>query len=232
MPRQTTANGNGNGGNSKAMIDKRMHDAFEQAGMVKEDGSNDYQKLRERILDIASEEKVLGKRERPSKATLRTVLMEKLFPDLPDAEDTDDAREALIRADVYKQLDAKVWAETKSGADGPVQRLVGLNMGNGYVLCRTKVGKSKLDAIYITDNIECIRLDFTRPDNVSFEKKAALVTANREMLIIRQPHNAKKYIAEYASTTKTAIETGMSQLKLAAESVSHTDDDNAGEDDE
>lgn len=212
-------NGNSNGnGVSKALVDAKAHEVFKNAGFLKEDDNGvDYQKVRERILEIASQQKVLSKRERSDKATLRTSLMEELFGDaLPDPDDTDNAKEALLRAEVYKRLDAKIWEQTRPSADGPVQRLVGLNMGNGYVLCRTKIGKARADAIYITDNIECIRLDFTRPDNASFNNKAALVTANREMLIIRQPHNAKKYIAEYDKTFDSAYQLGMGQLNLAA----------------
>ena len=88
-----------------------------------------------------------------------------------------------------------MWGETKSSADSPVQRLVGVNMGNGYVMCRTKIGK--VDAVYITDNIDCIREDFTRPEADAITRKLKMATKNREMLVLRQPDNAMKYANEY-----------------------------------
>jgi hypothetical protein len=115
-------------------------------------------------------------------------------------------------------LNTKVWGEAKPGADSPLQRLVGVNMGNGYVMCRTKIGD--VDAVYITDDIECVRIDFTRPENAAIDRRLAMATRNREMLVLRQPENAAKYASEYKRTLHGALATASAQMQLAVDSVS------------
>ena len=118
-----------------------------------------------------------------------------------------------------------MWGETKTNADSTLQRMVGMNMGNGYVLCRTKIGKDAIPAVYITDDLRCIQLDFVRPDNESTVRKLETVTKNREMLVIRQPQNAARYVREYGSTMRGAVTAGINRLQLTAESVVNSDAD-------
>jgi hypothetical protein len=198
--------------NGQSAIDVAVHEAYAREGYVKSDGSRDVTKMCARIFEIVSEQKVLGKREREAKATRRGALVAGVFPSVPGPE------RPLAEA-VYKKITADVWQHTKSDAAGRVQRMVGVNMGNGYVLCRTKVGKDSIDAVYITDVLECIRLDFTRPDNSALDRRIQAATRNREMLVLRQPENAKAYAVEYAKTLRNSISAAQDQLQLTVESV-------------
>lgn len=218
-----------------SIIDKAVYDAYADATYVKGDSSRDITKMCARMFEVVAPNKVLGKREREEKATRRGDLVSAVFPDLPGPEQFDDLPEddrPLAEA-VYKRIAADVWGETRPAADGRLQRMVGTNMGNGYVLCRTKVGKDRVDAVYITDVKECIQLDFTRPDNSSLDRRVRSSTRNREMLILRQPHNAKAYASEYDKTLRNALTEAHNQLALTVESVSapvHDDEDEeAGE---
>jgi hypothetical protein len=218
---------------SKTAIDAGIHVAFEQEGYVTDDGSNDKAKLRERILDtILASGKVLARSERAEKATTRGTLVATVFPGLPGPESVDEQPDPILAAAVYGAVDKLVWGETRTAAGAPVQRLVGVNMGNGYVLCRTKVGREEIEAVYVTDDIVCIQLDFTKPENESIDRKLANATRNREMLVLRQPHNAAKYARDYDRTLRGALSTANSQLSLAVQSVTHNGTDEGEEGDE
>lgn len=213
-------------------LDQAFYEAFAREGYVDESGARDMIRVRERIFEAVRNAKVLGKREREEKAITRPDLVEAVFPTLPgpDAWDelTDETDRALAEA-VYKKINADIWAETRPAADARVQRLVGVNMGNGYVLCRTKVGKGRIDAAYITDVKECIQLDFTRPDNQALDRRIAASTRNREMLLLRQPHNAKAYASEYDKTLKNALSTAHNTLQLTMESLTAEFDEDEDE---
>jgi hypothetical protein len=213
-----------NGG--KAAIDKGVFDAFQREDYLTQKGDRDMVKVRERIFSIVSANKVFDRAERQDKAVTRGELVARVFPHLPGPEAWGEQPEPLLAEAVYNALDGKfVWGETKTNADSTLQRMVGMNMGNGYVLCRTKIGKDAIPAVYITDDLRCIQLDFVRPDNESTVRKLETVTKNREMLVIRQPQNAARYVREYGSTMRGAVTAGINRLQLTAESVVNSDAD-------
>ena len=82
--------------------------------------------------------------------------------------------------------------------------------------------------MYITDDIGCIRLDFTKPENESIDRKLATATRNREMLVLRQPHNAEKYAKEYGRALNNALTASTGQLALTVSAAT----DNGAHDDE
>jgi hypothetical protein len=219
----------------QSAIDQAVYEAFAREGYVKQNGDRDVTKMCARIFEIVAAEKILGKREREEKATKRGDLVAQVFPQLAGPDKFDELEESArpLAEAVYKRIAADVWAETRSAAEGRVQRMVGVNMGNGYVLCRTKVGKDRVDAVYITDVLECIRLDFTRPDNASLDRRVQTSTRNREMLVLRQPHNAKAYASEYDKTLRNALTEAHNQMALTVEAVSvngdHGDEDEEGD---
>lgn len=207
----------GNGIPAKAAIDLAVHAILEQQNLIV-DEKIDMSKLRNQLFETIVPAKVLAKKERAEKAVQRPQLIAALFPSLPAPERFDEQPDPPLAEKVYAWIDAKVWGETKSSADSALQRLVGVNMGNGYVMCRTKIGR--VDAVYITDNIDCIREDFTRPENDAIDRKLKMATKNREMLVLRQPDNAVKYANEYNRTLRGALDTAKTQMQLAVDSVS------------
>ena len=216
-----------NGG--KAAIDQGVFDAFKREDYVAEDGIRDMEKVRNRIFDAISRNKVLDKKERHDKAITRGNLVAEVFPNLPGPDAWADQPDPALAEAVYKAIDTKfVWGEAKVGAGSPMQRMVGRNMGNGYILCRTKITKDAIPATYITDNLACIQEDFVRPDNEAAARKFKAVTDNRELLVQRQPQNAERYVREYSRTMRGAVAAGIDRLQLTMESVltdTSTDDD-------
>jgi len=212
-----------NGG--KAAIDKGIFDAFQREGYLTGDGARDMTKIRERIFAIVSANKVFDRHERQDKAVTRGELIAQVFPGLPGPDAWSEQTDPLLAEAVHGALDQKfVWGETKTDATSPLQRMVGMNMGNGYVLCRTKIGKDAIPAVYITDDLRCIQIDFVRPDNESTVRKLEMVTRNREMLVIRQPQNAARYVREYGTTMRGAVTAGVNRLQLTMASVLNDDD--------
>jgi len=213
-----------NGGVTKTLIDLGVHEAFAREGYLKTDGSRDMEKVRERIYDILAKVKVLKKVERRDKATSRGALMSGVFPKTTGPAGWEEEPNPLLAAAIYKELDQRyVWGEAKPDARSQIQRRVAINMGNGYVLCRTKIttnGGDPVDAAYITDDRACIQQDFTRPDNQKGQRVIDSMTRNREMLVQRQPENARTYMRDYKASLEAALKSGMSQLQLAFESVS------------
>jgi hypothetical protein len=135
----------------------------------------------------------------------------------------------LVEA-VWKQFWSEVWTELRTGHNQPVQKLVSVLEGGGWVMCRTKVGPDRVDAVYITENRDLIRDDYTRPANLKAERSAISDARNREMLMIRQPENAAAYMAEYVKAMEVALEAGKEMLALTMGTL-HTDakEENGGE---
>ena len=199
-----------------AIVNPAVHEAYAREGYIRQDGSKDNGKLVARITEIVVKHKALSKREREEKAISKGALVAEAFPSVigPDGFDAaPDLDRPLVEA-VYKQIATDVWGNVRPAADAHVQRNVAVVMGNGYVLCRTKLGKDNVDAVYITDERECILADFTRPDNEALQRHIERVTRNREMLMIRQPQNAKKYSSEYQKALANVSLLAKNQLQL------------------
>lgn len=226
------ASSNGSDALSKAMVDQGIHKAYEREGYLKEDGTLDQQKVREHLYATVAKAKVLSKKDRTEQAITRGALIAEAFPNLPGPDAWNEEDNPTLAMEVYNKIAREyVWAPTKPAADGLVQRMVGMNMGNGYVLCRTKVGKNQVPAVYVTDDLGCIQQDYASPDNKALAAKVTSVTKNREMLLIRQPQNGKKFLREYDATLKAAIEAAHNQLELTLESVTNLNGDDEDEED-
>jgi hypothetical protein len=213
-----------------ATLERAVLAAYDAEAYLKEDGTRDLHKLASHIYEVVAPAKVLRKAERDAKAILRGAIVAATFPNLPgpDAWANMSEEDAALAQAIYGKVDTHVWSELTPSYQGRVQKLVGLNMGNGYVLCRTKLGREQNDAVYVTDAKECILLDFTRPDNLSLNRRIQTSTKNREMLVLRQPDNAKAYATEYDKTLKSAQVAARDQLQLTVESATATlEDENA-----
>lgn len=215
----------------KAAVDFGVHAAYAVEGYIQPDGSADKVKVREAMFEVLRPLKVTDKRERGAKAVTRGAMVEKVFPSLTGPDAFGDQEDPQLAQAIWKKIDGELWSMATPGAGSGLQRLVGLNMGNGYILCRTTIGKDQTSAVYITDDVGCIEDDFIRPDNSSLEQKIRTVTRNREMLIYRQPKNSKRYQGRFERTMKALSATASGQLMLAVEAVtvpteSDEDDEN------
>jgi hypothetical protein len=216
-----------------AVVDQARNAAFAEAGYVHTDGSTiDREKYRATMYEHIKGHKCLTKKDRASNALRRGDLVHLMFPAVTtpdDIDDINDSDERELAKALWAALWKDIWNECRTDANVPMQRMVGVNMGNGYVLCRTKVGKEAADAVYVSDDKGCIQQDFTRPENEALAAKSRMAVRNREMLILRQPHNAKAYLNEYAATMRNALGAGMGQLQLALPDEPESDEDEGDE---
>ena len=215
-----------------ATLKNAVDEAFKDEGYIKQGGARDLDKMRQRAFSVLSNAKVLNKRDRAEKSVTKGSLVQQVFPELVGPPGFKGEEDADLAEAVWDEIQRVLWGEAKPDATGRLQILIGAQMGNGYVLCRTKVGNDRTDAVYITDDRQCIEEDFIYPEQSALERKIRSITGNRMMLISRQPHNAKRYKQSYDHHMKALTTSSSQQLTLALEGVTSPQDDVNGEDDE
>lgn len=205
----------------KALIDEGVDRAFAAEGYALSDGRRDMTKVRERIFSVLAPRKVLASnvKEREEKAIPRGEMVAEVFPNLATPPAFEGAEDQVLAEAVWDRISAILWSEMAPNANKALQRLVGLNMGNGYILCRTKVNKGTTWATYITDNVQCIEQDFIRPDDAALERKIRALVANREMLIMRQPDNGDRWLKGFDRYLKAVGARAREQLALTFEAT-------------
>ena len=173
-----------------------------------------------RIFEVLKASEVTSWADRLSSAVTRGSLTEQVFPGPPGPEqfaEQDDPRLAEL---VWDKLTAELWGMTTTSSGSALQKLVSRSMGNGYILCRTKIGKDETPAVYITDDMICIERDFIRPDNDSMERKMRTWTRNRVMVIERKPADAPALLRKGTSTLK-ALSSAAGDRAPAGHRVGH-----------
>jgi len=213
-------------------VKEAVDHAFEAEGYLKYGGARDYDKMRQRAFSILSGAKVLHKRERAAKAVTKGSLIKQVFPHLPDPENFASQADPDIAEEAWDEIQRMLWGEAKPDATGKLQILVGAQMGNGYILCRTKVGNDRTDAAYITDDRASIEEDFIFPEQKALERKIRAVTGNRSMLIYRQPQHAKRWKQSFDAQLKAISSASSQQLALALEANAHSPDDLISDEDD
>ena len=208
-----------NGSPSKAAITQGVREAFENENYALPSGQRDMTKMRAHAFEVLRGRKVITWKERVTNAVTRGDLIEQVFPSLPSPETFQEQDDPQLAEAVWDEISSILWNETRVSSTSPLQRYVGLSMGNGYVLCRTIVSKNKLDAAYITDDVRCIEADFVGPDNQSLSRTMERVRMNREMLVQRQPQNARRYVKNFGAHTKAIQAANYDQLMLALEAA-------------
>lgn len=199
--------------------------AFVEAGYGDDNGNIDATKWREAEFNLVKTAKVLKKKDKAEKAILRPKLVKTMFPDLAGEDEWFNEPEPWFAKDVWDLVDQKVWGATTPNVGSRMQRMVGMHMGNGYVMCRTKIGSDQIDAVYITDNYLLMREDFMRPESLATQRKTQSMVRNREMLMARQPEHAKEIIDEYVRTLQVALDAGKAQLELMKGSIDNEDNE-------
>jgi hypothetical protein len=217
----------------KTALDAAVDAAWAADGYLLEDGSRDVAKVRQTMVELYSKSKVLSKTDRKTKATTHGAMVTALFPSLagPDKWDSQDDPEAAEL--VWKDIDGDLWGLTTTASNSAVQRLVGIVMGNGYVLCRTLLGQDRVKASYITDDVACIQEDYVNPINTALERATTRSFRGIELLMQRKPQVAKAMAAGLERKLKSLQVTTHEQLTLALEAATLpvTDDDPGNGDD-
>lgn len=228
---------NGNGSPQQHAIDQGVFAAYGAETFLLEDGRKDTAKVRQTVFEVVRPHKVLSKREREANAITRGEVVAQVFPSLLGPDRFSEADDPQLARAVWLKIYSDLWSHLQPGANGAVQQLVGQAMGNGYVLVRTKIGANNTDAVYVTDDRACIDLDLLGPEYQSFQRKFNTVTGTREMLVHRQPANAKRYAANFDRQVKALGTASHDRLALAVDAsvngeAAPDDDDEADEADE
>ena len=202
------------------LVSQGVYSAFKAEGYVTEDGVRDQPKLRARLFEIVAGAKVVHKSERGEKAVTRGELMSRAFPSLPGPEDWAEQDDPALAAVVYQTIDRTyVWPETSGNAATALQRMAGVNMGNGYVVLRTKIGRDAIPAVYISDNAACIDADGVLPVLARRRRAAETAADYCEMITMRHPELGRHMENVYSRTLRSAVDAGTQRLRLATESV-------------
>ena len=208
-----------------------MRDAYEAEGYILPDGIKDNTKVRERIVEVLSAHKVLAWADRDSLAITRGALVQEVFPSLTGPDGFGDADDPQLALAVWTAIDGNIWNELRPGAACPIQKMVGLRMGNGYVLIRCQIGVDRVGAAYITDDLKCIERDLLGPDNAALTRLLDRLVGTRSMLILRQPDNAGRYAKGLDRHLKALSAATHDQLQLAIEASTSSGGEDEGEGD-
>jgi hypothetical protein len=230
--RNSTTIPDGNGSPQAAEIAAGVLAAYAAEGLLKEDGNKDTSKVRERILAIVRTHKVITWKDRKANAIKRGDVVRQLFPSTPAPPDGfSETEDPQLAKAVWGQLYKDVWGHLTVGADSALQQLVGATMGNGYALVRASIDSAHPDAVYITDNLLCIERDVLEPEDTAYKRVAERRIALRQMLIMRQPENARRYEKGGNDLLKMLMVTGRDQLAIAVSAATSaaTGDDEPGE---
>lgn len=203
---------------ARGFVQQAVFAAHTAQGYIRGDGRKDSSKIRRCMLDIIHAPGIVtAKNQRAKLCTRRENLTGGTYDQLPGPTDWDDQPNPRLAEETWRQVDKDLWGETKPDFDSELQKMIADELGNGFVLCRYKVGMS--DAVYITSDPVCIQVDFLRLDNESAERKLERVTGNRVMVVQRLPQHGKLFMKDYDKRLTAALEQGKDRLQLAYESV-------------
>jgi hypothetical protein len=176
--------------------------------------------------------KALNEAERDEKAITRGEMVARVLPNLPDPEHFAEQDDPQLAQAVWDKISQDLWNMCLPSAGSAMQRLIGRNMGNGYLLCRTHVTRDQTEAVYVTDDRRCIETDFVQPALSKLARMHRALMADAELLIDRQPGNARQYARRYSSTLKQLTAAANGQLALAIESASQNGSEPSGDDED
>jgi hypothetical protein len=233
VPKNSISISDGNG-DFAAAVKAAFIAANVDSGLAVADGQPDKNKVRARILEVLLEAgKVLNPGERKAKAVTRGALAAAVYPSLVSEDFEDEDNPALARA-VWDKAREYIWNTATTNALEKFQQLVGMTMGNGYVMCRTQISTadSMVWAAYITDNRACIEQDFIGPEVEALQRRTAQMVANREMLVYRQPKNADRWVKQFDAVLKAIATSVHDQLTMAATAAKANEVNGADEADE
>jgi|SRR5215831_17071287 len=195
-------------------------------GYINDDGDRDQAAVAAAIYAVVARAHVLGTGERVSKAVTRGQLVAAVFPSLPQREAWADQPDPSIAEEVDKQIRQKVWDLAKSDLTGQVQKLVGVHTP-GLILCRTKIGTDAVDAVYVTEDVDCITEDFAGPLGDAMRRANRRMSRNLHMAGVRLPEQRELFDRLYRGANRLALKAGLvdMQLMLDAAPASTTDDE-------
>lgn len=192
--------------------------AHAQEGYALNEGGIDNQARIEAGFQAISNAIVDDPSERAARAVARADLISQVFPHLPSPEKWAEQQNPELAEKVYKRLSSLVWQDAKPDKTGKIQQMVG--QANGLpemVLCRTEVGKHRIEAVYLTRNLRCMLLDNSATMKKALKRQAENYAANLAMWVARVPEHAEALEKDYRSGMKVALNAGQATMTLALE---------------
>jgi hypothetical protein len=187
------------------------------------DGEPDRQAVIERLVGIVLPAVVSATGERGTKSITRTTLMSEVFPKVVGAEGWAETDNPEVAARVYRHFDGNViWRTLDMGASAPIQKAA---MEQGFLLCRTTSTPGHVDAVYVTQDVECIRLDFSAPYKAKVEKEAQKHAVQLACATKVLPQFANIWEGELRKSLAQAKRAGEAALMPALDAVRNGDED-------
>ena len=209
-------------------LSSAIDDAYLAEGYINAEGNRDQKALANAIYPHVAKAQVESPQERTPKAVTKGQLVVTVFPSLPGREDWPSQPDPDLAEEVHKQITQKVWDLAKPDRAGIVQQLVGQRMP-GFILCRTKVGTDGVDAVYVTDNLACLREDFAGPLSETMRRANRRMALNMAMAGGRLPEHAKTFDRLYRQANKKALNAGLVETQLMLESAEDNGESENGE---
>jgi hypothetical protein len=201
---------------SRALIDAGVLEAMKADGYVRETNGvegGDTDALASKLRDIVRSTEALDTTERQQKAVPKGVLTATAFPSTPSPSsplwDPDDEVAGLV----WTALRGIVSRLVQTGRRGKVQQLL---VADGLVLCPTKVGDDKVEAVYVTREPKLIMLDFAVPRTSKIQNLSEEVAQDFNLVSDRIPAMRKQLKTKMESGMKDATNAARTKLALSA----------------
>ena len=192
----------------RADVDAGVLEALRADNYVRDDNGievADNNALASRLREIVLRTRASTKVERQQKAVPRGTLAALAFPSAPSPSSSTWDPDDEVAEQVWKHLKGLVSRLTQTGRRGKVQQLLA---EDGLVLCPTKVGDDKVEAVYVTNDSTLILADFAVPRTSKLQNVSEEVAQDFNLVIDRIPEMRKKM--------NTKLESGMKAAQIAA----------------
>jgi hypothetical protein len=209
----------------KEALAEAIDAAYLAEGYVTSDGERDQKAVADRIYPLVAKARVESPQERTAKAISKGELFTAIFPSLPKREDWPSQPDPELAEEVDKAIRQKVWDLVKPDKAGYVQQLVGARTPD-LILCRTRIGTDSVDAVYLTNNLACIKEDFAGPLADAMRRANRRMSLNMAMAGSRLPEHARTLERLYRQANKRALTAGLADTQLMLET---TEDENGDE---
>jgi hypothetical protein len=200
----------------RAEIDSGVLEALRAEGYVRDDNGievADNDVLASRLREIVLRTRASTKAERQQKAVPRGTLAALAFPSVTSPSSSTWDPDDEVAEQVWKHLKGLVSRLTQTGRRGKVQQLLA---DDGLVLCPTKVGDDKVDAVYVTSDSTLILADFAVPRTSKLQNISEEVAQDFNLVIDRIPGMRKQMNSKLESGMKAAQIAARAKLALTA----------------
>ena len=197
-------------------VSQGVEAAYAEHGYVNGD-ELDKQAVEDKVYELVAAAIVDKRADRGKTALTRRALMSSTFGQVPGPESWAEQDDPDVAAGVYGKLAGHLWRLVSPDADGKIQQR--LNGDVGLILCHTKATPDKTEAVYVTEDLQCLLADFTTPQKTRIEKAANRFAKNLAMAVDRQPEHAKRFNLELSGGIKAALGTSQAILMPALEAA-------------